>query len=505
MNALVLVLRDAQRTLQARVGSTFAQAVVAALSADPDSLDELELALGRYAKPPADRRLFADFAESAAGPPAHGNLLLIDLPARLVVSRGRHFTPQAVGEVTYLEHDDSREVVLGFRLSDEWLLKAYTLEWELLARQRRDERAALPRRDVRAVLYGRLPEFVARETQAARKLSLDDPVREIHERWLMTARDDLAGLTPRQVLLARHEQVDREISARAWEWSVLGACQPPLPLESAAARAGGFGTHELVLYYDLVRHLLAWAWCGPVPDDVCDLDGTTRWLTELRDTWLDTPDLDTLHGRTPRHVIDQERRRIPWAVSPEEAIVDHDCPICRMMAEQRDTPVFCHLDASGFDEGFVFSLCATREQWEREEAEWAEYVSRLSHERVPQMASDRLWRNSHFETEALDSMAPGQQLGLWQIRLLAHLSELREDARDSADERTLVDQALARVEDFRQALRDRAGWLAEACLDEAAARLLELAARRDDLQAKCTDVRRSIQILRQSCAALLFG
>ena len=41
---------------------------------------------------------------------------------------------------------------------------------------------------------------------------------------------------------------------------MLGECPPPLSHESAAFRFGGFGTHENVVYYDLVRHLVWECW-----------------------------------------------------------------------------------------------------------------------------------------------------------------------------------------------------------------------------------------------------
>ena len=78
----------------------------------------------------------------------------------------------------------------------------------------------------------------------------------IHACWLMTPRDDLGGSSPRDVMLARQDLIDFDLDSRSLQWSFLDEGPPCLSPNSFAYRFAGFGTHEWVIYYALVRHLL---------------------------------------------------------------------------------------------------------------------------------------------------------------------------------------------------------------------------------------------------------
>src|SRR5262249_8999577 len=154
---------------------------------------------------------------------------------------------------------------------------------------RRGERQAQGPLDTRAVLYGRpLLEFIATECfqgfhsptgskpaalslaevpDVANWRSFDDDgpprddleelaVGDIHGRWLLGPRSDLRGQPPRNVLLARKGFIDWDLQDRANQWSAQHGCPPGLDVKSHAYRFGGFGTHEIVIYYYLVRRLL---------------------------------------------------------------------------------------------------------------------------------------------------------------------------------------------------------------------------------------------------------
>jgi len=148
---------------------------------------------------------------------------------------------------------------------------------------------------------------------------------------------------------------------------------PPISKDSAAYRNAGFGTHEIVLYYDLVRELLYECWDRvvfaklPLSDD--SLEAEVRSLETHRDEWLESLEVEDLRGRTPASVVERERRRIPEVMSGREAMVDHDCPMCQMMADD-PTPMFWNLDGCNMDEGFAFSFHRTMAEWEDEEREY---------------------------------------------------------------------------------------------------------------------------------------
>jgi hypothetical protein len=51
---------------------------------------------------------------------------------------------------------------------------------------------------------------------------------DIHRRWLMTPREDLSGHSPREVLLAKLDLIDLDLSSRMLQWSYF--LQEPTPL-----------------------------------------------------------------------------------------------------------------------------------------------------------------------------------------------------------------------------------------------------------------------------------
>ena len=171
---------------------------------------------------------------------------------------------------------------------------------------------------------------------------------------------------------------------------------------SHAFRYGGFGTHELVKYYDLVRELLWSCWeqltelaqsptVGHRPESFTVGDFLTTEVPRLesvREAWLDTPDPE-FHGRTPRSIIDRERARLPEGMSGHDAMIDPDCPCCQMMAEMPG-PTFWHLDGSGMDDEFAFDIYhRTREEWEEEQRSWEEHQPAFRRRVVRTRASGR--------------------------------------------------------------------------------------------------------------------
>ena len=60
-------------------------------------------------------------------------------------------------------------------------------------------------------------------------------------------------------------------------------------------------------------------------------------------------------------------------MSAEEALIDHDCAVCRMMSEDFETPMFWHLDGCNMDERFAFSFYRTREEYDAEQRRYEEF------------------------------------------------------------------------------------------------------------------------------------
>ena len=395
--------------------------------------------------------------------------------------------------------------------------------------------------DARAVLYGQpLLQFVAaqclsaladqplREVLPAAEDSepvspLDDTrddderdvIRQVHVLWMLTPRDDLRGQTPRHVLISRRNFIDLDLQDRADQWSRHGVCPPGLEPDAFAYRCGGCGTHENVAYYYLVRHLL-WT-CR---DRLAELKAAGRLehltagdflagevprLARARQRWLDMPDPEC-HGRTVGSIIDRERRRIPEAVSAEDAMVDHDCPLCQMMAESLGSgPVFWHLDGCNMDEDFAFSWHDTRQEWEAEQQQYEEF-SRLYHERRAErerlgvedpcpgyLDPDHVWQRSFVADWADD----GPSIPLRLFAIGSNLAELTVDLKSPVLQRSLVDPLHRDFGNLREVCRadDPATFeaLVQPVLDRLCDSLANVAAQRNDLRRKCEDLQQRLQ------------
>lgn len=367
------------------------------MSADPVTLAEFEVATERFVKRRPEHAFFSNLSPCSCDEPYDAGLVVIDLVARLVVVDSTYSSPDPAGCVFYHDGESSTDVRLQYHLAEDWRFTSDGLEWRGVAQSRRAERAARPLLDAREVFYGRpLLEYVAREIYAGflgceanaaqlRTPCIEETIREIHAAWLLTPRADLGGASPRDVAFQQRDHLMWDLQDRCDQWSRLEECPRGLDESSFAFRYGGFGTHELVEYYELVRELL-WSsrdWLmsqisAPSPSGPPEtLTAKAFVATEVprletvRDQWLDSPDAEC-HDRTPRSIIQRERARIPEAVSGREAMVDPDCPCCQMMADMSG-PFFWHLDGSNMDDDFAFDIYhRTREEWEEEHRNGAE-------------------------------------------------------------------------------------------------------------------------------------
>lgn len=392
MSEVRLNILDSNGAINGTAHGGVADAVVAALSAEPETIAELETALERFIKPLDDQKPCASFHAGANEEAWDAGIVIVDLAARIVAVESSYSVPQASGEVRYHDGSQATEVWLLYRVPDDWLFVSSVDEYNA----RRDEhrrRRAEPPLDARPVLYGAaMTEFIVKGCLAAREAKAEDPVSGIHESWLMTPRADLHNQSPRDVLLAKLDFIDFDLHTRQLQWSMLGEGPPPLARDSFAYLFAGFGTHECVIYYDLVRHLLSQCWERVQAPDRIEATTEIARLEGIKAAWLDERHRDF---KIPSAMIESERRRIPLVVSAKEMIVDENCELCQMLGEESELePSFWHLDGCNMDEGFAFSFCGTREEWEEKER------------RSKQLAEefDRDWAASHGEQHSPDEM-----------------------------------------------------------------------------------------------------
>src|SRR5712692_8648369 len=96
MSEVKLNLVDAEQTLVGTVHGSIAEACIAALSAEPETIAELEAALARYVKPVDQVGAFKWFRSGAKidTKPWEAGVVIIDLEVRVVAAESFHSQPQ---------------------------------------------------------------------------------------------------------------------------------------------------------------------------------------------------------------------------------------------------------------------------------------------------------------------------------------------------------------------------------------------------------------------------
>jgi hypothetical protein len=471
MSEVKLNLVDAEQVLHGTIHGSVADVCVAALSAEPETIGELEAALNRYIKPLDSCSHFAWFRSMAylstfnSSPdgterfcsvrlaldtkPWDAGIVVIDLAARIVAIESTYSQPGLEGEVFYHDGQALTDVPILYRVPADWLFVNSVAAYQWSRERRVSERAANPAIDARGILFGRpLLEFIVNAclsvhaqtnylitSPAESENNVDDAAQEamtkevstIHARWLLTPREDLRGQAPRDALLAHQDFIDFDLHTRSLQWSLQNEGPPCLDENSFAYRFAGFGTHEWVLYYDLVRHLIyslielrstatLSAACGPeqVGQLVRDagreqIDQLIAKLDQIKTEWIENPQPD-LEGRIPAIIIENERKRLPQAMRPHDMIIDDDCPMCQMLGDET-SPLgmgvgFWHLDASNMDDDFAFSSYKTRQEWEvenRRREEFDREFDRRMKQRKERIArGETLEHDPFFDPEPFD-------------------------------------------------------------------------------------------------------
>jgi hypothetical protein len=96
MSELQLVIRDHQQAIHGTCHSSFADRVVAALSAEPVPIDELDTALARFIQP-GEGSFFRRFQTGCHAEPHDAGLMVVDLAARLVLCDSTYSRPERWG------------------------------------------------------------------------------------------------------------------------------------------------------------------------------------------------------------------------------------------------------------------------------------------------------------------------------------------------------------------------------------------------------------------------
>jgi hypothetical protein len=346
--------------------------LIAALSAEPETIPEFESALRRYVECESDWPPLGGFNRHEDLEPYDAGIVAIDLSSRTVGFDTTYSIPTASGSVRvpreYADGDDD-DIWIPYKLPDDWVFVESMALYRGTRISQREDRLRRAPFDARPILFGRpLVTYIALAISEVSHPNAEDAFADIHADWLMSRRKDLRDRSPRDVFLEKQDFIDFDLQSRSLQWSLTKVCPPPLPKNSFAYMNAGFGTHEWVLYYDLFRYLLTDAAERRASGGPVEIESEIARLSSLRDEWLRTPDPE-ISGRTPLEIIDLEKQRINMTVSAKEAMIDENCPCCIALAEDFDTPMFWFLDGCNMDDRFEFSSFKTLEEWNAQRAE----------------------------------------------------------------------------------------------------------------------------------------
>lgn len=101
MSEVRLVVRDADCDWSGTIHGSDADCGIAALSADPVTLQELEAAMARYAKPSRSGQFLSNLRRDSCDEPHDAGLVVIDLEARLILVDSTYSSPGLTGHVAY--------------------------------------------------------------------------------------------------------------------------------------------------------------------------------------------------------------------------------------------------------------------------------------------------------------------------------------------------------------------------------------------------------------------
>jgi hypothetical protein len=377
---VMVTIIDAGRALHGIMPAWRIDIVLASLVAEPETLEELEDAIARYDASIINQGFLVHLESGVNETPWDAGVVIIDMAARLIVGETEPaiYIPERNGFALYcadppldwFKSAQEEHIQIPYMISDDWLISETLDGWRETAERRSRERSANPPFDARSVLFGKIAEFIAQQCAIAQAAGKQDPIAEIHEAWLMTPREDLRGQTPREILLARLEFIDHDLFSRELQWSLTCARPPILNHSSAAYRHAGFGTHSNFVYFEMIRHMLEECWKRTCADQLLPLDEEIAHLEEQKVDYLTE---GTEMRYTPGWFLEQERLRIP-ILAPEdfEDLGNTEFTSPRATDDPTMSMEFMRLcvDHMNAEENFVFSLYASREEWESERHVW---------------------------------------------------------------------------------------------------------------------------------------
>ncbi len=206
-----------------------------------------------------------------------------------------------------------------------------------------------------------------------------DLTLSVHRDWLMTPRIELDSGIPRDCLHIGKDWISDLADGQTFR-VYQNEAPIPIPVELSTFESAAMGRHEVILYFDACRETIEAGWFWLLEDQQRiegpdALQKLTKAMEEFLADWRMSPFED---GESPEEIIRCERTRIPL-VSTGGHMIDCDCPICQMMADESFGPSIRGFDGHSLDvdDDFAFSIHATREAWDAQQKDYAEMNARI--------------------------------------------------------------------------------------------------------------------------------
>ena len=423
-SGLNVVVRDYDTTQILRdVDDWDALTLVAAVSADPRCLRELELSWLRYRPDqPLDSLTWDVLGQPSASTETvdlraakTADWLLVDLACLRLESNIDGLIP---AERTALQRDEGQSgpenPVIWINLPPTWTISSSQndqpqLQPLLVPVEPIDFRGVLFGRALSSHLAakmielandGRMPdEFISRD-DLGWDIERNDPrlklsnrwydlTMEVHADWLMAPRSDLGNEPPRVFLHRSRQWAEWEVQNREHQWS--RSKRPPRPLDrnTHTYRYGPMHREEVVIYFDLCREVIPFGWRTlfeqPALRD--DPHQFASMMYQHMQQWLKEGSIEG-DPTPPAEMIESSRRHMPRLADGTH--LDCECPLCRMMLdEMEDADSMFYPTFGGFDghhlelDGeFAFSLYETREEFDEAEADFCEMSESMEREQA---------------------------------------------------------------------------------------------------------------------------
>src|SRR6266536_1850366 len=106
MSCIRLNITDHDRTISGIVHGSIGDAVIASLSAEPETIHELELALARFQKPTGDWSILDWLRDGENLEPYDAGIVIVDLAAQIVMIDSSYSAPAWVHDEQFDEEVD---------------------------------------------------------------------------------------------------------------------------------------------------------------------------------------------------------------------------------------------------------------------------------------------------------------------------------------------------------------------------------------------------------------